>query len=220
MTLSEIRATARAQLGGSPLHNIWLRALLICLFIAIITGAAAAIPTGLLTLIIMGPLNYGLCFLFLKQHRSHRPMYMGDLFNGFTDDFGQTFLIGLLSGIFVFLWSLLLLVPGLVKSYAYSQKYYIKADHADYDWRQCLTASEELMEGHKGQLFLLDLSFLGWYLLGALLLGIGIFWVMPYHQAARAIFYNELILSRREAEADARDDPADDFRDDSADDDW
>ena len=100
--------------------------------------------------------------------------------------------MGLMSSLFVLLWSLLLLIPGIVKSYAYEMIYYIKADHPEYDWRACLKESQKMMKGHKGELFMLDLSFLGWYLVGALCLGIGDLWVIPYHEAAKAQFYLNL----------------------------
>ena len=193
MTRQEIKAEAKKQLGGKIFGNYWMMALLACLIVGALEAAAATIVPGLGALIITGPLAYGLCFVFLKQHRDGQKMNMGDLFSGFSTDFGQTFLIGLMSTIFVLLWSLLLVIPGIIKYYAYSMAYYIKADHPDYDWRQCINASKELMRGNKWRLFVLDLSFLGWYIVGSLILGVGTLWVIPYHTAATAIFYENLV---------------------------
>ena len=82
------------------------------------------------------------------------------MFRGFQDDFGGTFLIGLMTSLFTFLWSLLFVIPGIVKMYAYSMAYYIKLDHPDYGWKACIDESRQLMDGHKWEKFVLDLMFL------------------------------------------------------------
>ena len=66
---------------------------------------------------------------------------------------------------------------------------FIKADHPSYDWRECLDASSELTYGHRWELFVLDLSFIGWQIVGSLCLGIGTFWVNAYREATIAEYY-------------------------------
>lgn len=192
MTRIELKARAREQLGGKIFGNIWLIAVLAVFIYGVITGAVSNIIPGLGALILIGPMTYGMKKMFLKQSRDHREMELGELFNGFTDDFGQTLLIGLLTSLFTFLWGLLFIIPGIVKYYAYSMAYYIKADHPDYDWRQCIDESKAMMNGHKWELFVLELSFLGWGIVGALCLGIGTLWVSAYMEAARAQFYESI----------------------------
>ena len=192
MTRSEMKRNAKARLGKGIFTNRWLMGVLVCLILGAITTAAGTIIPGLGAIIIVGPVTYGLKKMFLIQAREDRDMKIGDLFCGFSEDFGGTFLLGLMSNLFVILWSLLLVIPGIVKSYAYEMMYYIKADHPEYDWRTCLRESEKMMKGHKWQLFVLDLSFLGWYIVGLLCLGIGVLWVAPYHQATRSQFYESL----------------------------
>jgi uncharacterized membrane protein len=143
-------------------------------------------------LLITGPISLGGAYVIVKLVRTGQKIDFKDLFGGFTQDIGQNILLGLLSSVFVALWSLLLVVPGIVKAYSYSMIYYIKADHPEYDWRTCLQASQELTRGHKMELFVLDLSFIGWYLVGALCLGVGTLWVTPYHEAAKALYYEQL----------------------------
>ena len=111
-----------------------------------------------------------------------------DLFSAF-DIFGNAFVLNLLITLKVFAWSLLFVIPGIVKAYAYSMAYYIKLDHPDYGWNVCITASRQLMDGHKWEKFVLDLSFLGWIIVGSLCLGVGTLWVTPYMEAANAQFY-------------------------------
>ena len=148
--------------------------------------------SGIGALILSGPMTYGVAYVFLKQSRDGQPMNVADVFRGFPEDFGGTLLLGLLSSLFTFLWGLLLVVPGIVKAYSYSQAFFVKVDRPEYDWRACMDESIQLMDGHKMDLFMLDLSFLGWYIVGALCIGVGTLWVYPYHMAARTKFYEEL----------------------------
>ena len=189
MDRAELKARARAQLGGGIFQNLWMMGLAVCLLIGLLESAATTILPAIGALIVIGPLEYGQAYIFLKQARDRQPVQLGDMFRGFQDDFGGTFLIGFLSQLFVALWSLLFLIPGIVKSYAYSMAYYVKLDHPDYGWKACIDESRRLMNGHKWEKFVLDLSFLGWILVGALCLGVGTLWVMPYMAATEAQFY-------------------------------
>ena len=157
--------------------------------IGLLESAATTILPAIGALIVIGPLEYGQAYIFLKQARDRQPVQLGDMFRGFQDDFGGTFLIGFLTQLFVALWSLLFLIPGIVKSYAYSMAYYVKLDHPDYGWKACIDESRRLMDGHKWEKFVLDLSFLGWIFVGALCLGVGTLWVTPYMAATEAQFY-------------------------------
>ena len=192
MTRQEIKARAKDQLGNNLFCNAWLFAVLACFIFSVICSAAGSIIVGIGAVIVTGPLSFGLNYLFLKQARDHQPMDLGDMFKGFSSDFGQNLLIGLMTAIFTALWSLLLIVPGIVKAYSYSMVYYIKADHPEYDWRQCIAESQAMMNGHKMDMFILDLSFIGWMIVGSLCLGVGTLWVSAYMEAARAHFYESI----------------------------
>lgn len=100
--------------------------------------------------------------------------------------------------IFIFFWSLLFIIPGIIKSYAYSQMYFIYYDEKERTGQvpsgvEAITRSRQLMDGHKMRLFLLDLSFIGWHLLAILTLGIGYLWLNPYIDATKAAFYDDLV---------------------------
>ena len=97
----------------------------------------------------------------------------------------------LFMGLFVFLWSLLLFIPGIVASYRYSMAPYIMAEHPEVGIREAVNMSKQMMDGHKGRLFGLKLSFIGWALLSALTFGIGSLWLNPYMNTAFAAFYIE-----------------------------
>lgn len=192
MTRQEIKARAKDQLGNNLFCNAWLFAVLACFIFSVICSAAGSIIVGIGAVIVTGPLSFGLNYLFLKQARDNQPMELGDLFKGFSEDFSQNLLIGLMTAIFTALWSLLLIVPGIVKAYSYAMVYYIKADHPEYNWRQCIAESQAMMNGHKMDLFIMDLSFIGWMIVGSLCLGVGTLWVSAYMEAARAHFYESI----------------------------
>jgi len=95
----------------------------------------------------------------------------------------------LLTKAFIFLWSLLLIIPGIIKAYAYRMVPYILADNPNIGVRKAITLSNEMTMGHKFDMFVLDLSFIGWYLLGSLALGVGVLFVMPYENATNSELY-------------------------------
>ena len=187
-----LKTRAKQILGGRIFGDTWLMALLALAIVSAINSVAGSVLPGVGALLVAGPMSLGAAFVILKLVRLGQKIAFKELFLGFTQDIGQNILLGLLSSLFVALWSLLLIVPGIVKAYSYSMIYFIKADHPEYDWRTCLHASQELTYGHKMELFVLDLSFIGWYLVGALCLGVGTLWVQPYHETAKALYYEQL----------------------------
>ncbi len=96
-------------------------------------------------------------------------------------------------GLFVFLWTLLFIIPGIVKGYAYMMVPYLLADNPNLDYKEALRLSNEMTKGYKLDIFILDLSFIGWYLLGLLACGVGVLFVRPYHDATLAELYIELL---------------------------
>lgn len=198
---SDYRARARQALGGNIFGEQWMAAFLTVLIqmliILAIEGISKLVPfLSVAIIVVSGPLTFAVTKMFLTQARLGDKMKLEGLFDGFKGDlFGQTLLLGLLQTIFVALWSLLLVVPGIIKGYAYSMSYYIKVDHPEYDWKQCLDESQRMMKGHKMDLFLLQLSFIGWAIVGMLCLGIGVVWVEAYINAATTEFYRDLALN-------------------------
>ncbi|PWM51205.1 MAG: hypothetical protein DBX60_07385 [Bacillota bacterium] len=151
-----------------------------------------SIAASVAVLLLSGPFNLGIHISALDVSRK-QPVSVGSLFEGFRS-FGDSLALYILNGIFIFLWSLLLIIPGIIKTYSYSMGFFILADRPDLSGNQARKRSMYLMKGHKWQLFCLDFSFIGWYLLSLLTLGILAFWVYPYHMTARAEFYNELLV--------------------------
>lgn len=189
---SEIRAKAREALGGGIFQKSWLLGLVILALVSFIFGVLGNMTCGIGTIVLTGPLYLGIHVCFLGVVRKEREMEVGSVFDGLNKNIGSNIMLGFMYTLLVMLWSLLCVIPGILKSYSYALIYYVKADHPEYDWKQCLDESERLMKGNRWQLFCLNLSFIGWSLLGALACGIGSLWVAPYIQASTAVFYNEL----------------------------
>jgi Predicted integral membrane protein len=184
---SEIRKSARESLSGK-----WGTALLLCLIAEIISGLPGAIPYigPIITLLIAGPFMLGLIGCFLQLIRSG-PFRFESLFDGFKN-FSSAFILQLLITIFTLLWSLLLVIPGIIAAYRYSMSFYILYDNPQMSAKEALEESKKMMNGFKGKLFLLHLSFIGWGLLCLLTLGIGYLWLVPYIQTSTAHFYQNL----------------------------
>ena len=189
-TNKELRAKARQNLGGGIFQTMWLLTLVAVLIYSIIISVGSYFLIGIILL--TGPMEYGLCRVLTATARGKNEIDFGNLFDAFKEDFGSAVALGFLKNLFIFLWSLLLIIPGIVKSYSYSMSAFIQQDAEDKNWKTCIDQSREMMNGKKWKLFCLDLSFIGWYILGALCLGVGILFVEPYHQQARAEFYEGL----------------------------
>jgi len=140
--------------------------------------------------ILGGAVQLGYAEILLKQHEG-RSFTAADLFSQFHR-FGQGFAQRFLRGLYTFLWTLLLIIPGIVKSYSYAMTPFIMADHPELTASEAIDRSKELMDGHKGDLFVLDLTFIGWDLLAAITLNIGHLVLNPYKNAAHAAFYREI----------------------------
>ena len=192
---SELRRRARETLGGNIFKSPWLYALVVGIITAALTSVASCVP--LASLLIAGPVALGTCAYFLNRVR-RRVEYdnLEILFDGVRNDLGDNIIIGILNAVFIALWSLLFVIPGIVKSYSYSMAYYIKLDHPEYTPTEAITESRRLMDGNKMRLFCLHLSFIGWAIVCIFTFGIGMLWLIPYMNAANAEFYQDLVMGR------------------------
>ncbi len=128
---------------------------------------------------------------FIKAAEGETKMdYLGYGFNG--NYYWDIFKAMIWCRIIIFLWTLLLIIPGIVKGYAYRMVPYILADNPNIGTKRAMELSEEMTRGEKWDIFVLDLSFWGWYLLGAFAFGIGILFVRPYDYATNAELYLRL----------------------------
>ena len=155
-------------------------------------GGLSIIGVGAIALLLItGPLALGVTHVYLSVVRGGSAE-LSDTFSGFKN-FASAFLLQLLIEIFTALWSLLFIIPGIIKSYSYSMSFYILHDNPQMPANEARKMSMQMMRGNKWRLFCLDLSFIGWFLLSILTFGILLFWVEPYQGVARAEFYQNLL---------------------------
>ena len=137
---------------------------------------------------ITAPLETGASRYFLESTQER--LNFGNLFYAFTSGkYGNIVFVNFLRSLFLFLWSLLLVIPGIVMGYAYSMVPYLLAENPALDYRRALSLSKDMTQGHKWEIFVLELSFIGWFLLGALACGLGTLFVNPYYHSTRAQLY-------------------------------
>ncbi len=193
-THTSLRTKARESLRGN-----WGLAIGVCVVYMLISIAASALGwvdektnflSAIASLVIGGPLILGIAIVFLKLARAEDPQFKM-LFDGFKN-FGTALGTYLLMLLFIFLWTALLFVPGIIAALSYSMSFYILADNPDIGPREAIRRSKEMMRGHKGRIFMLGLSFFGWILLGYLSLGIGFLWIGPYMQTTFCHFYVDI----------------------------
>lgn len=128
-------------------------------------------------------------------HRSIKTegLKMEEMFWTFKEDYGGNVLMMFLISLYTALWSMLFVVPGIVKGYSYSLAMYIKSENPQISASQAIELSKKMTNGRKMDLFVLDLSYIGWFLLSGITFNIlGILYVLPYYQAAKAFAYEEI----------------------------
>lgn len=187
MTRIELKTAAKEQISGK------IGILFVMMLIVGILGVACAyIPViGTIGAIIITPVfEISLCMVYLKLTKNEE-IAVGDLFNGFNIT-GKAVWLYIMIDVFVFLWTLLLIIPGIIKLFSYSMAPYILADNPELTASEALNKSKEIMDGHKFDLFVLQLSFFWWYMLSAITCGIASIYVIPYVSATTANFYNSI----------------------------
>lgn len=150
---------------------------------------------GFAAFLIGGVIQIGYADFLLKQHDGQNTNF-SDLFSKF-DFFGTGFAQRFLRSLYVFLWSLLFVIPGIMKEYSYAMTPFILAENPGMSASQAIRLSEDLMDGYKSDLFILDLSFIGWDLLAVLTLNLGHIALNPYKNAAYAAFYRQIQAEKR-----------------------
>lgn len=146
--------------------------------------------SGIISIIINGLLALGMTSFYLKLSRKQEVNF-NELFSK-TKMFGLYVVTTLLIGLFTALGFILLIIPGIIVSIGLSQTYYILLDNPEIDPMDAIKKSWNLMKGHKMEYFVLQLSFIGWLILGIFTCGILYFWLTPYMYVTYANYYNYL----------------------------
>lgn len=185
-----IKAQARQQFEQP---EAWLKFALCSVIITIgsivVTSVLSFIPflALLLPLAIMGIVSYGSIDV-MRRIRRGQDFGLRDFFP--TDQLGAVVGLVFVKNIYLFLWSLLFAIPGIIKAYSYSQAMFIMNDNPGIGIDEAITRSREMMNGHKWELVILQSSFIGWAILGSLTFGILIVYILPLYSMSMFIFYD------------------------------
>lgn len=140
------------------------------------------------SLLITGPMTLGYAMFAIAIFRK-RETSPAEVFYGF-ERFGKAFGLYIVMSIFVLLWTLLLIIPGIIAVFRYSMSFYILADHPEMGIMEALNESKRMMRGNKWKFFCLNLSFIGWGILCLFTMGIGFLWLGPYMEVTIIAFYD------------------------------
>lgn len=146
---------------------------------------------GIVSILLVIPVSYSYNVSLLEKMRGVKEVDTNDLFNGFND---YKRMIGtyLLMYLYIYFWTLLLIIPGIIKAYSYSMVPYILHDEPSLSYNEAIERSMAMMKGHKSELFWLHLTFIGWSFLCVLTLGLAFIWVSPYLSLSVARFYDDV----------------------------
>lgn len=197
---SQLRAEARQALKGN--WGVAALFMFVLSLVAIAVSGFFSAPFGdkpegsvasIIAAFLVAPLSWGGYVAYLRLFRSEE-MQIGWMFEGYSQK--RIWTTTILQLVYTYLWTLLLIIPGIVKSYSYAMTPYILRDNPELENNAAIEKSMELMQGNKMRLFLLDLSFIGWYILGLLAFGVGMLWAASYNYTAKAAFYEDLISEK------------------------
>lgn len=199
MERTDLKSRAKIQLTGH-----WTLAVLTCLVYNIIiqstsidTNAPSFLKTeivltlNIIGIILYGPIQIGLSRFILKLATRESKAKFIDLFSGY-DVFIKSLFMTIIILISIFIGTILFIVPGIIVGLMFSQVYYILAENPTISVIECLKQSSKMMDGFKGDLFILELSFIGWIIVCVLTLGVGFLWYSPYYEMTKGNFYIQL----------------------------
>ena len=187
-TFNELKASAKIQIKG----KIGILFAMFFIMIVIMIGVSSAssfVPVlgSIANYLVNAAFALGGAWVFLRIAKGEE-VSVGNIFYGF-EDLWAAIKAQFFMGLFILLWYLLLIIPGIIKTYAYSMTFYILAENKGMPVLEAITLSRKMMDGHKMDLFLLFLSFIGWFILTAITFGIAGIWVYPYFYATFSNFY-------------------------------
>ena len=184
---SELKGKAKSALQGKG--GTMALTIVVYFVLCFAAGLVAIIPiVGFIgTILIVPSIELGLIMMVLKIARLES-VQVSDLFSGFNFIF-KAFAVTFMVGLFTFLWTCLLIIPGIIASYRYSMAMYILADNPEIGVMEAIALSKKMTKGYKWSLFVLQLSFIGWAILANFTFGILYLWLAPYMYVTYSYFY-------------------------------
>jgi uncharacterized membrane protein len=148
---------------------------------------------NLIGVMLGGYVLFGMTKTYIGVTKNEQPVIEDALLAGIKDQPVRAPLLNLIQSFFLAFWTLLLIIPGIIKSYSYALTSYLIVKDRLLSPINAITKSRKLMDGHKFNLFMLDLGYLGWYVLSIFTFGVLLAWVIPWHQTARTLFFADVV---------------------------
>lgn len=192
MNRAELKELSKQQIKGK-IGVLFVITLLLIVISVVGSIVLSLVPFvgGIASLVLIGsPMALGMVMIYLNV-AANLDIQVLDLFNGY-EDLWSAFKVQFLAGLFTGLWTLLFIIPGIIKGISYSMSMYILAENKGMSALEAINRSKAMMEGHKMDYFVLNLSFIGWILLTYFTLGIAGIWVVPYMSTTITNFYNRI----------------------------
>lgn len=187
MTRKECKRISKDILKGQ-----WFVGFAALLIQGLINAALATLTAGIGAFLFSSIITIAGYKVFINGYAGKK-YQIEDMFSNLNESLTNRICLSVLKNIFIFLWTLLLFIPGIIKSYSYYLAEFISMKNPELTAKECITKSREVMNGHKWELFVFQLSFIGWVLLSILTFGILNIWLMPYISQATIVYIDKNI---------------------------
>lgn len=174
MNRAECKETAKKIMKGQ-----WIVGFVVLLIESLIVAALSTVTFGIGLFLLQSVITIAVYNVFISGYEGKK-YEISDMANGITDELTNRICLSVLKQLFISLWTLLFIIPGIVKTYSYFLAEFISRKDPKLSATDCITKSREIMKGHKWEMFVFELSFIGWHLLAILTFGILYIWLAPY----------------------------------------
>jgi len=180
------------ELALKSLKGNYLNAIVTILIYGAIISALSVVTGGIGTFLLSSLLLIAFYNVYIEGYKKNK-YEINNMFKGLEKGISNRICLSVLKNLYIFLWTLLFIIPGIVKSYSYFLTEFISREDPSKTASECVDESRKLMNGHKMDLFLFQLSFIGWMILGLFTLGILYIWLIPYMEQATIIYIDKNI---------------------------
>lgn len=187
MNRAECKETAKNIMKGQ-----WIVGFVVLLIESLIVAALSTVTLGIGLFLLQSVITIAVYNVFISGYEGKK-YEISDMANGITDELTNRICLSVLKQLFISLWTLLFIIPGIVKTYSYFLAEFISRKDPKLSATDCITKSREIMKGHKWEMFVFELSFIGWHLLAILTFGILYIWLAPYIMQSTIVYVDKNI---------------------------
>lgn len=174
------------------LKDQWIVGFVVLLIEAVIVSALTTMTAGIGLFLLQSVITIAVYNVYINAYAGKK-YEVSDMLIGVTDELTNRICLSVLKQLYISLWSLLFVIPGIVKTYSYFLAEFISRKEPKLSATECITKSREIMDGHKWDLFVFQLSFIGWHLLAICTFGILYIWLAPYIMQSTIIYVDKNI---------------------------